>query len=59
MSIEIVSQKIKLENSSINIQMAGEGEALVLIPSWARGADDFTDLMQVLARSGYRAIASW
>ena len=57
MSFEIVSQKIKLENSSINILMAGEGKAVVLIPSWARGADDFTDLMQVLAESGYRAIA--
>ena len=57
MSFEIVTQKIELENASLNILMAGEGEAVVLIPSWARGADDFTDLMKVLAESRYRLIA--
>lgn len=56
MSFEIVSHKIELKNASLNILVAGEGEAVVLIPSWARGADDFTDLMQVLAESGYWAI---
>ena len=57
MSIRIERRKIVVENAEISILIAGEGEAIVLIPSWARGADDFTELMAVLAKFGYRAIA--
>ena len=57
MSIKINRQKVRLENAEIGVLSAGEGEAVVLIPSWARGVDDFIDLMRTLAQSGYRAIA--
>lgn len=57
MSIKINRQKIVVENAEISILIAGKGETVVLIPSWARGADDFFDLMRVLANSGYKAIA--
>ena len=57
MSIKISPQKIVIENAEIGVLISGEGEAVVLIPSWARGADDFSELMRVLAKSGYRAIA--
>ena len=55
--IEITTQKIEVKNDNLNVLLAGRGEAVVLIPSWARGADDFVDLMKVLVKSGYRAIA--
>ncbi len=41
-------EQIKVGDASSSILIAGTGEAVVLIPSWARGADDFTDLMKVL-----------
>ena len=37
MSIEIATEKIELEDASLSILTAGEGETVVLIPSWARG----------------------
>ena len=33
------------------------GEPVVLLPSWARGAQDFEDLMVALACAGFRAVA--
>ena len=57
MSIIINRQKISVENAEISVLIAGEGQAVILIPSWARGADDFIDLIMVLAESGYKAIA--
>lgn len=57
MSLKIISEQIEVGDASSSILIAGTGEAVVLIPSWARGADDFTDLMKVLAESGFRAIA--
>ena len=35
MSIEIATEKIELEDASLSILTAGEGETVVLIPSWA------------------------
>ena len=57
MTIKVKRRKVAVENAEISILIAGEGEAVVLVPSWARGADHFTELMAVLAKSGYRAIA--
>ena len=57
MFFKITSRKIKVENAILSILIAGKGETVVLIPSWARGANDFIDLMKVLVKSGYRAIA--
>ena len=53
----ITQEQIKVGDANLSILMAGTGEAVVLILSWARGADDFTDLMKTLAKYGYRAIA--
>lgn len=41
----------------IEVKIAGEGRAVVLIPSLGRGADDFDDLSVRLADHGYMALA--
>ena len=41
----------------IEVKIAGEGRAVVLIPSLGRGADDFDDLSVRLADHGYMAVA--
>ena len=41
----------------IEVKIAGEGRAVVLIPSLGRGADDFDDLSVCLADHGYTAVA--
>ncbi|MXZ86512.1 MAG: alpha/beta hydrolase [Acidimicrobiia bacterium] len=41
----------------IEVKIAGEGPAVVLIPSLGRGADDFDDLSVRLADHGYMAVA--
>ncbi len=41
----------------IEVKIAGEGRAVVLIPSLGRGADDFADLSVRLADHGYMAVA--
>ena len=43
--------------TTIAARTCGQGEAVVLIPSWARGASDFEELTVALADAGYRAIA--
>jgi len=43
--------------TTIVARTCGQGETVVLIPSWARGASDFDQLIVALADAGYRAIA--
>lgn len=43
--------------TTIVVRSCGEGEPVVLIPSWARGASDFDTLMGALCTAGYRGIA--
>ena len=43
--------------TTIVVRTCGQGEAVVLIPSWARGASDFDALMNALCTAGYRSIA--
>jgi pimeloyl-ACP methyl ester carboxylesterase len=39
------------------VREAGHGPAVVMIPSWARGASDFDDLALRIAAAGWRAVA--
>lgn len=41
----------------LTVREVGAGPAVVMIPSWARGASDFDDLAGRLAARGWRAIA--
>jgi pimeloyl-ACP methyl ester carboxylesterase len=43
--------------ATLSVQLCGWVEAVVLIPSWARGADDFADLVAALVDAGFRTIA--
>jgi pimeloyl-ACP methyl ester carboxylesterase len=52
-----VHERITVGAATLSVQQRGTGETVVLIPSWARGAEDFADLMQALAAAGFRTIA--
>jgi pimeloyl-ACP methyl ester carboxylesterase len=43
--------------TTLVVRTCGEGEAVILIPSWVRGASDFDALMGALCAAGYRCIA--
>jgi pimeloyl-ACP methyl ester carboxylesterase len=45
------------ESLSLGVRIAGEGPAVVLVPSLGRGAIDFDDLAGRLGAAGFRAIA--
>lgn len=52
-----MSQLISGPAGAIEVRVTGQGPPVVLIPSLGRGAADFDDLADRLARAGYRAIA--
>ena len=43
--------------ATIVARTCGAGDAVLMNPSWARGASDFDDLMRAVAATGFRAIA--
>lgn len=55
-SIEVAPIQIGAEVRIVT-RAIGSGPLVVLIPSWARGASDFDELMIALASAGYRALA--
>jgi pimeloyl-ACP methyl ester carboxylesterase len=57
MSQTLINQKIQVGAATLSVYLCGMGEAVVLLPSWARGAQDFADLMVALASAGFRAVA--
>lgn len=52
------AKKMVIETSQAKIEtfIAGRGKTIVMLPSWARGADDFIDMRHRLANRGIRAI---
>src|SRR5262249_58314059 len=51
------TKRIAAGAATLNVELCGgEGESVVLIPSWARAAEDFFNLMGALAHAGYRSI---
>ena len=57
MSQTIINKRIAVGAATLSVDLCGTGEAVVLLPSWARGAQDFADLMAALAMAGFYAIA--
>lgn len=57
MSQTLTHEHIQVGIATLNVTRCGTGETVVILPSWARGAADFVDLMGVLAAAGYHAIA--
>jgi len=57
MSQALRNERIPVGAATLSVDLCGTGEAVVLLPSWARGTPDFADLMATLAESGFRAIA--
>jgi pimeloyl-ACP methyl ester carboxylesterase len=53
----LTNERIQVGVATLSIEMCGTGETVVLLPSWARSAQDFADLIAALAASGFRAIA--
>ncbi len=53
---ELATEIIEGPAGPIEVKIAGEGHAAVLIPSLGRGADDFDDLSVRLADHGYMAV---
>jgi pimeloyl-ACP methyl ester carboxylesterase len=50
------TRRIGVGAATLSVEVCGSGETVMLIPSWARAAEDFSDLMDVLASAGYRAV---
>lgn len=57
MSQTIINKQIAVGTATLSVDLSGTGEAVVLLPSWARGTQDFADLMAALVAAGFRAIA--
>ena len=57
MSQTIINTRIPVGAATLSVDLCGTGEAVVLLPSLARGAQDFADLMTTLAVAGFRALA--
>ena len=57
MSQTIINEQIAVGTATLSVDLCGTGEAVVLLPSGARGAQDFADLMVALAMAGFYAIA--
>lgn len=53
----LTNERVRVGVATLSVEMCGAGETVVLLPSWARGAQDFAGLMETLAASGFRAIA--
>jgi pimeloyl-ACP methyl ester carboxylesterase len=53
----LINEQIAVGPATLSVELCGTGETVVLLPSWARGAQDFADLMAALAAAGFRAIA--
>src|SRR5262245_56579535 len=51
-----ITRRIAVGAAQLSVEVCGSGSTVVLIPSWARSAEDFSDLMSVLAGAGYRAV---
>src|SRR5262245_20457021 len=57
MGHERATSHIAAGAATLSVEVCGNGETVALIPSWARAAEDFSNLMSVLADAGYRAVA--
>ena len=55
-SVEHRSGLLEGDDGMLEVLVAGEGPAVVMIPSLGRGADDFADLAGRLAAAGYAAL---
>ena len=53
----IVTVPVAAGPATIVARTCGAGVAVLMNPSWARGASDFDDLMRAVAAAGFRAIA--
>ncbi len=53
----MVLKILPVDGAALSVYLCGRGDAVVLIPSLARGALDFSDLMTVLADAGFLGIA--
>lgn len=49
--------QVRLGEVSLAVESCGSGEPVVLIPSWARGGQDFASLARALVQAGFRAVA--
>jgi pimeloyl-ACP methyl ester carboxylesterase len=49
-------RRIAVGAANLSVEVCGKGPAVVLIPSWARAAGDFSDLMSALDGAGYGAV---
>ena len=47
---------VKAGDATIYVTVRGQGEPIVFIPSFGRGAEDFDDLSKRLVQAGYQAI---
>lgn len=50
------TKEVKGPSCPLTVHVQGEGRRVVLLPSLGRGADDFSDLADRLARAGYQAL---
>lgn len=57
MAFEIQHLMVDVPGARIAVRECGAGEAVVMVPSWGRGGDDFDELAVALAEVGYHAIA--
>jgi pimeloyl-ACP methyl ester carboxylesterase len=57
MSQIVSNQRVAAGAELFSVDLCGAGEPVMLLPSLARGAQDFAALMATLASSGFRAIA--
>jgi pimeloyl-ACP methyl ester carboxylesterase len=54
---KIETRSIAANGASIAVRECGSGAAVVMVPSWARGASDFDALLVALADAGFHGIA--